>query len=166
MSNINNIALLNIWGLAFSSNYVGFDGHKFALNNLKSSYIKWQIISWQLVGKLLRRQDSSFHVIEAVWMKGVWSWAYHIQAIHSQSPILWSAELLGQLEKRFWCMKVWWMKINVCQMKGLILHPLYESICVGFSYNWLIFISFQVWSSKRAWRWLLVLLVLPFRRKR
>ena len=27
--------------------------------------------------------DTFTYVIEALWMEGVWSWAYHIQAIHS-----------------------------------------------------------------------------------
>ena len=52
-------------------------------------------------------------------MKGVWSWAYHIQAIHSQSPILRSTKLLGEYEKEFGRMKFWQMKNQCLQDKGV-----------------------------------------------
>ena len=56
-------------------------------------------------------------------MKGVWSWADHIQAIHSQSPILRSMKLQGRPTKttsKRWNFGRW--KINVCKMKGLIVY--------------------------------------------
>ena len=40
----------------------------------------------------------NIHVIEALWMQGVWSWIDHIQAIHSQRLILRSTKLFGQPE--------------------------------------------------------------------
>ena len=58
-------------------------------------------------------------------MKGVVLWADHIQAIRSRCPILRSTKLFGQpiIFFRRW-------KINVCKMKGLIIHPvILEHLC-------------------------------------
>ena len=55
------------------------------------------------------------HVTEALWMKGVWSWANHIQTIHSQSPILRSTKLLKQTGIFFRRMKVWQIKNQYLQ---------------------------------------------------
>ena len=100
-------------------------------------------------------------------MKDVWSWANHIQAIHSQCPILRSTKLLGQPKKKpfdKWNCSRW--KINVCKMKGLIVHPIvWEHLCgilkilIKFPkfplkfLQILNFISFQSWSSKGTWSW-------------
>ena len=62
---------------------------------------------------------SCLHVIEALWMEGVWSWADHIQALHSQSPILRSTKLLGQHGKNLRQMKVRRMKNQCLQDEGV-----------------------------------------------
>ena len=56
----------------------------------------------------------------------VWLWANHIQATHSQSHILRSTKLLGQIGQEHPMDE----KINVCKMKGLIVHPIvWEHLC-------------------------------------
>jgi hypothetical protein len=56
-------------------------------------------------------------------MEGVVLWADHIQAIHSQRPILRSTKLLRQPEKKIMTDEILAdEKINVCNMKGLIVH--------------------------------------------
>ena len=52
-------------------------------------------------------------------MKGVWSWANHIQATHSQSPIQQSTKLLGHTAKKFRHMKFWRMKKQGLQDEGV-----------------------------------------------
>ena len=59
----------------------------------------------------------SGHVNEALWMEGVWSWANHIQAIHSHRLILQCMKLLGQPNFFISYFYDKW-KINVCKMKG------------------------------------------------
>ena len=51
-------------------------------------------------------------------MKGVWSQANHVQAIHSHRPILRSKKLLGPPRKKFQQMKNWWMKKKCLQDEG------------------------------------------------
>jgi hypothetical protein len=67
----------------------------------------------------IRLQGRSCHVNEVLWMEVVWSWANHIQAILSQSPILRSINLLGQLVKNLWHMKLWWMTNQRSQDEGI-----------------------------------------------
>jgi hypothetical protein len=56
------------------------------------------------------------HVIKALWMEGLWSWANRIQAIHSQRPILLrSTKLLGQPIQNF-----------------RRIHPIVWEHCMGF----------------------------------
>ena len=64
------------------------------------------------------------------WMKGVVSQAAHIQAIHSQRLILQCMKLPGQSKKNTdgWTYNGW--KINVCRMKGSVVHPVvWEHLC-------------------------------------
>ena len=101
------------------------------------------------------------HVTKALWMEGVVSWANHIQAIHSQHPILRSTKLLRLLQKNFQRMKFGRWKINVCKMKGLIVHPtIWEHLCV------ILRVPNEFPNSPMEFSEGLVPLVLPLRRKR
>ena len=102
---------------------------------------------------------SSNHVIETLWMEGVWPWENHIQVIHSQSPILWSIKILRQPEKKTSNERNFggW-KINACKMKWLIIHLIVKIVhrelrepygnlqnpTQMLSYNWLNLVSFRV----------------------
>ena len=103
---------------------------------------------------------------------GVVSWADHIQAIHSQPPILWSTKLLGQPKKNSQ-----WIKNQRLQDEGVDCSSgrLGNSIenfgnlqysTQMLSYKWLNFISFQGWSREGAWSLWLVPLVLHIGRKK
>ena len=68
-----------------------------------------------------------YHVTEALWMEGVWSWATHVQAIHSQRPILRSTKLHRQPPKKL----PTYEKSMFTRWRGWLFIPSYESICVG-----------------------------------
>ena len=60
-------------------------------------------------------------------MEGLVLWVDCIHAIRSQRSILWSTKLLGQPEKKKLPTD---QNINVCEMKGLIVHPIIcEHLC-------------------------------------
>jgi hypothetical protein len=82
---------------------------------------------------LIVSTTSVIHVFEALWMEGVWSCADHIQAIHSQSPILRCTKLLEQFETKF-STNEFWVDENICFQEegGWQFIPPNESICVGF----------------------------------
>jgi hypothetical protein len=63
-------------------------------------------------------------------MKGVWSWSDHIQAIHSQNPILRSVyeTVRATQEKKTFR---WMNKISLCKMKELIVHPIVQEHLCG-----------------------------------
>ena len=85
------------------------------------------------------------HVNEALWMEDVVR-VDHIQAIHSQRPVLRFMKLPGG--ELHWEL---WEPSNPTQM---------------LSYDQWIFISIHGWSSKRAWSWWLASLALPLGRKK
>ena len=70
------------------------------------------------------------HVTEVLWMEGVLLWADHIEAIHSHSHPTVYKTVRAVWEKKFngWNFGGW--KINVCKMKGFIVHPIvWEHLC-------------------------------------
>ena len=99
--------------------------------------------------------SSVSHVTEALWLEGVVSWAYHIQAIHSQHPILRSMKL--PTDKILADEKLMFIR-----WRGWLFIQLYESICVGF---WR-FPQFPIEFPGGAWSWWLVPSALPLEKKR
>ena len=88
-------------------------------------------------------------------MEGVVSRVNHIQAIHSQRPILRSMKLLGSPE--FFCYNGWnfsgW-RINVFKMKGLIVHPVVREYLCGILKVPKVPNGVPLhWSSQRTWSW-------------
>ena len=73
------------------------------------------------------------HVIEALWMEGVWSGADRIQAVQLQSPILPSTKLLGKSKKKLPTDEILADgKSMNARWRGWLFIPSYEGICVGF----------------------------------
>ena len=52
---------------------------------IESSFLKFMsvVVHWQPFESLTNDVHLGSHVTKALWMVGVWSWAYHIQAFHS-----------------------------------------------------------------------------------
>ena len=93
------------------------------------------------------------HVNEALWMEGVWLWADHFQAIHSQSPILWFTKLLRHPPKKLPTDGILAdEKSMFARWRAWLFIPSYESIYVGFQRFPEGCLSSQ-WSSLEATLW-------------
>ena len=64
-------------------------------------------------------QGRSYHVNEVLWMEVIWSLANHVEAILTQSPVLRSMKLLGQLVKNLWRVKLWQMTNQCLPYEGI-----------------------------------------------